>query len=84
MRGEVPTRWAKNRRGWHLDKTISISHIVTFLGIAVALIIRLDDIEDSTQHNRQTIEQLNKDFERLDEKLDRLLSPQTKRDTMAP
>lgn len=84
MRGEVPTRWAKNRRGWHLDKTISISHIVTFLGIAVALIIRLDDIEDSTQHNRQAIEQLNKDFDRLDEKLDRLLSRQTKRDTMAP
>lgn len=84
MRGEVPTRWSKNRRGWHLDKTISISHIVTFLGIAVALIIRLDDIEDSTQHNRQAIEQLNKDFDRLDEKMDRLLSRQTKRDTMAP
>lgn len=73
MTGEVPVKWDKNRRGWHLDKTVSISHVVSFAAIAVAIIIKADDIEDRTQANQQAIEQTKVEIDRLDRKLDKML-----------
>ncbi len=84
MRGEVPIKWSKNRRGWHLDKTISISHILSVLGIAVALMIKLDEIEDSAQQNKTAIEQLKKDSDKLDRKLDKLLDEKLKVNKIKP
>ncbi|MDX1538839.1 hypothetical protein [Arsukibacterium sp.] len=34
---EVPTKWGPDKRSWHLDKTISVGHLVSTLIIAVSV-----------------------------------------------
>lgn len=36
---------ADNRRGWHLDKTVSVSHILTTLAIAGSVFVWASKIE---------------------------------------
>ncbi|WP_286237976.1 hypothetical protein [Neptuniibacter halophilus] len=71
------------QQGWHVDKTVSISHILTTLTIVVAGILYLADqdkrISQNTtaiQHNTTSIErQENRNSRSLDsinQKLDRL------------
>lgn len=34
---EVPTQWGPDKRSWHLDKTISVGHLVSTLVIAISV-----------------------------------------------
>ena len=36
---EVPKAWGEDRRGWHIDKTISISDLIAVITIAVPALI---------------------------------------------
>lgn len=37
MKPEVPTQWGQDKRSWHLDKTISVGHLVSTVLIAVSV-----------------------------------------------
>ena len=37
MKPEVPTQWVADKRSWHLDKTISVGHLVSTLVIAISV-----------------------------------------------
>ena len=37
MKPEVPTQWGADKRSWHLDKTISVGHLVSTLVIAISV-----------------------------------------------
>lgn len=37
MKPEVPTQWGPDKRSWHLDKTISVGHLVSTLVIAISV-----------------------------------------------
>lgn len=37
MKPEVPTQWGPDKRSWHLDKTISVGHLVSTLVIAISI-----------------------------------------------
>lgn len=37
LKSEVPTQWGTDKRSWHLDKTISVGHLVSTVVIAVSV-----------------------------------------------
>ncbi len=37
MKPEAPTQWGPDKRSWHLDKTISVGHLVSTVVIAVSV-----------------------------------------------
>lgn len=58
MVGEVPVRWGKNRRGWHLDKSVSVSHVLTVIGVVVGMVLQIQDLKNTTESQGKTLERL--------------------------
>lgn len=70
-------------QGWHVDKTVSISHIITTAVMIVSVVLYLADqdkrIDGNTkdiEHNSSAIQQqesrINRNLDSIDKKLDKL------------
>jgi hypothetical protein len=60
MKPEVPTQWGAEKRGWHLDKTVSVSHIITTALIAVSVITWAMSVDRRINDNATAIEYISK------------------------
>lgn len=58
MTGEVPTRWGKNRRKWHLDKSVSVSHVLTVVGVVVGMLMQIQELKTTVEAQGRTLERL--------------------------
>ena len=56
MKAEVPTQWGNEKRHWHLDKTVSITHIISTLAIAGSVFLWATALEKKVDRNAQAIE----------------------------
>ena len=66
--------------GWHLDKKLSVGHIVTTLVVAISVVVyairqegRLDGAEKEIAFNKERITKLDQDFRRDVEEIKGLL-----------
>lgn len=55
MKTEVPIQWGPEKRHWHLDKTVSITHIISTLAIAGSVFVWASTLEQKVERNSQTI-----------------------------
>lgn len=55
MKLEVPTQWGEDKRGWHLDKTISVGHIISTLVIAVSVFTWVSSVDRRVDQNSLSI-----------------------------
>ena len=58
MTGEVPVRWGKNRRRWHLDKSVSISHVLTVVGVVGGMLMQIQELMTTVESQGKTLERL--------------------------
>lgn len=42
---EVPKAWGAERRGWHIDKTISVSDLISIIVLAVPMLVWASNVE---------------------------------------
>ena len=61
----------EDRRGWHLDKGIPVSTIVTMLVLIVSILIWFLTLEKRVEINAMVIEEVKRDQEKLIEKTDK-------------
>ena len=59
MTPEVPTKWGKEQRGWHLDKTVSISHLLTTLLIVISAITWAMGVDKRISQTEITVKYLS-------------------------
>lgn len=59
-----------DRRQFHIDKSISVGHILTTLGIAISAFIWASSIDQRVSQNSQSIEFINKNQARSDSRID--------------
>lgn len=59
-----------DRREWHLDKTVSIGHIISTLVIALSLFSWALTIDKRVEQNAQSIEFLAQNHKRLENHVD--------------
>ena len=45
MKPQVPTQWGDEKRGWHIDKTISVSDIISIALIVIPALIWASTVE---------------------------------------
>lgn len=38
MQGEVPHEWGEERRGWHIDRTVTVSGVAALFAVAITVI----------------------------------------------
>lgn len=62
----------EDRRGWHIDKTVSISHLLTTIAIAGSVIVwankmeqRLSVLETRMEHSAQAVGETQRDVREL-------------------
>ena len=58
MKTEVPVKWGQNQRRWHIDRTISISHIISFVMMLAAVFVAFYRMENQVEINSQNIRYL--------------------------
>lgn len=58
LKTEVPVKWGQNQRRWHIDRTISISHIISFVMMLAAVFLAFYRMESQVEANTQTIRYL--------------------------
>lgn len=56
MKAQVPTQWGDEKRHWHLDKTVSIAHILSTIVIAGSVFAWAMALEKRVDRNAQAIE----------------------------
>lgn len=56
MNPQVPTQWGQEKRHWHLDKTVSIAHILSTIVIAGSVFAWAMALEKRVDRNAQAIE----------------------------
>ncbi len=71
MKPVVPTQWGNDKRSWHLDKTISVGHLVSTVIIAVSVFSWAITLDKRVEQNSLSIahmkEQQLADQKRLSE-----------------
>ncbi len=71
VKPEVPTQWGADKRSWHLDKTISVGHLVSTVIIAVSVLSWAVTLDKRVEQNSLNIahlkEQLAKDQRQVQE-----------------
>lgn len=55
---EVPVKWGNEQRGWHIDRTISISHVISIVVIGFGMLQAFGKLERKTEFNQQEIKHL--------------------------
>lgn len=77
MHAEVPTAWGNERRGWHIDKTISVSDLISIALIVIPALIWASTVETrftgletvSANFDRQLVaEKLLRDQQRTEDR----------------
>ena len=58
IKTEVPVKWGQNQRKWHIDRTVSISHIISFIMMLAAVLTAFHRLERQVEANEQSIEYL--------------------------
>jgi len=58
MKSGVPHSWGDERRGWHMDKTVSVSHIISTLLLAVSAFWWASSVDRRVDSNLQEIDHL--------------------------
>lgn len=58
LKTEVPVKWGQNQRRWHIDRTISISHIISFVMMLGAVFVAFHRLERQVETNAQNIRHL--------------------------
>lgn len=58
MKAQVPTQWGHDKRSWHLDKTISVGHLVSTVIIAVSVFSWAVTLDKRVEQNSLNIEHL--------------------------
>jgi len=58
LKTEVPVKWGQNQRRWHIDRTISISHIISFVMMLGAVFVAFYRMENQVEINSQNIRYL--------------------------
>lgn len=58
VKAGVPHSWGDERRGWHMDKTVSVSHIISTLLLAVSAFWWASSVDRRVDSNLQEIEHL--------------------------
>ena len=58
LKTEVPVKWGQNQRRWHIDRTISISHIISFVMMLAAVFVAFYRMENQVEINSQNIRYL--------------------------
>lgn len=56
--GEVPNRWGEERRGWHIEKTISYSDIVTSIAMMVTVAGMFIAVDRRIEKNASDIQRI--------------------------
>lgn len=51
-------KWGQNQRRWHIDRTISISHIISFVMMLGAVFVAFYRMENQVEINSQNIRYL--------------------------
>lgn len=70
---------------WHLDKRLSIGHLITTFTVGISIIVYVLNLENNVdinanniQHNKETIANTNKSLdkaiERIDENLEKIIT----------
>tara|TARA_R110002124_G_scaffold46629_11_gene139721 strand:+ start:550 stop:849 length:300 start_codon:yes stop_codon:yes gene_type:complete len=59
VKAEVPTQWGNEKRGWHLDKTVSISHLLTTLLIVISAITWAMGVDKRISQTEITVKYLS-------------------------
>ena len=54
--------------GWHMSKSLSVSHILTTVAIAVGFFTYIVDIEQETVVNKMELKSLSERMDRTDER----------------
>ncbi|GGA80694.1 hypothetical protein GCM10011369_23300 [Neiella marina] len=70
MNMQVPREWGPERRSWHLDKTISLSHIISTIAVIASVFVYVSRLEYRANLNAQEIEHLKNEVQqqaRMDE-----------------
>lgn len=58
LKPEVPSGWTPERREWHLDKTISVGHLISTITIAVSVFAWAMALEKRVEQHATQIEVL--------------------------
>ncbi|WP_245921263.1 hypothetical protein [Bowmanella denitrificans] len=61
MKAEVPQKWGQERRGWHLDKTISVGHLLSTVIIAIPVFTWVATVDKRIEQNALAISYLVKE-----------------------
>jgi hypothetical protein len=54
--------------GWHVDKRVSIGHIVATLAVAVGALVWFTDLDKRTALNTEAVAQIRLDMQRMEER----------------
>jgi hypothetical protein len=54
--------------GWHVDKRVSIGHIVTTLAVAVGALVWFTDLDKRTALNTEAVAQVRLDMQHMEER----------------
>lgn len=65
MKPEVPAGWVAERREWHLDKTVSVGHLISTLVIGISVFSWAIALDKRVEQNSIQI-QLVKEQQRLE------------------
>ncbi|MFT5439125.1 MAG: hypothetical protein ACI9MJ_000986 [Alphaproteobacteria bacterium] len=68
MSGSPSTYPVVNDRGWHLDKRVSVGHIVTTLAVAVSVVIWLNNIDKRISVVEEIAQQHAERFDRTEKR----------------
>lgn len=60
-----------NGSGWHLDRRVSVGHIVTTLMVAVGVVVWMQRLEASALLNAQAVAQQAARIDRLEQRTER-------------
>jgi len=72
MTSEVPNAWGNERRNWHLDKTISIGHLLSTIIIAGSVFAWASAVDRRVDKNTQSINYLKQQQIQESERLSKI------------
>lgn len=79
MKPEVPTQWGDDKRSWHLDKTISVGHLVSTLVIAISVFSWAVTLDKRVEQNSIAITHL-KEQQQLEQRRIELMRNELRED----
>ena len=70
IKPEVPNSWGEDRRGFHIDKTISVGHLLSTIVVVVAGFTWVSKIEQGVNGNAMQDKYLEKQITQYKRELD--------------